>query len=99
MSDLGSLYFQLGLDDKKFNDAIEAAKQKVKELGSDVEIGVKLDLEGLKKEIQNAAKAAGGGSLEIGAKVNTNGLENLYSMLEASKKEAKELEEAIAKTT
>lgn len=99
MSDLGTLYFQLGLDDKKFNDSIEAAKQKVKELGADVEIGVKLDLEGLKKEIQNAAKAAGGGSLEIGAKVNTNGLENLYSMLEASKKEAKELEEAIAKTT
>lgn len=99
MSDLGSLYFQLGLDDKKFNDAIEAAKQKVKELGADVEIGVKLDLEGLKKEIQNAAKAAGGGSLEIGAKVNTSGLENLYSMLESSKKEAKELEEAIAKTT
>lgn len=99
MSSLGELYFQLGLDDKKFNDAIEAAKQKVKELGADVEIGVKLDLEGLKKEIQNAAKAAGGGSLEIGAKVNTNGLENLYSMLESSKKEAKELEEAIAKTT
>ena len=99
MSSLGELYFQLGLDDKKFNDAIEAAKQKVKELGADVEIGVKLDLEGLKKEIQNAAKAAGGGSLEIGAKVNTSGLENLYSMLESSKKEAKELEEAIAKTT
>ena len=99
MSSLGELYFQLGLDDKKFNDAIEAAKQKVKELGADVEIGVKLDLEGLKKEIQNAAKAAGGDSLEIGAKVNTSGLENLYSMLESSKKEAKELEEAIAKTT
>lgn len=99
MSSLGELYFQLRLDDKKFNDAIEAAKQKVKELGADVEIGVKLDLEGLKKEIQNAAKAAGGGSLEIGAKVNTSGLENLYSMLESSKKEAKELEESIAKTT
>lgn len=99
MSSLGELYFQLGLDDKRFNDAIEAAKQKVKELGADVGIGVKLDLDALKKEIQNAAKVAGGGSLEIGAKVKADGLENLYSMLEASKKEAKELEEAIAKTT
>lgn len=99
MSSLGELYFQLGLDDKKFNDAIEAAKQKVKELGADVEVGIKTDLDALRKEIQAAAKAAGGGAIEIDAKVKTSGLENLYSMLEDSKRQAKELEEAIEKAS
>ena len=37
-SNLGNLYFSLGLDDSKFNDAIEKAQKKVEELGGKVEI-------------------------------------------------------------
>lgn len=53
MSSLGELYFQLGLDDKKFNDAIEAAKQKVAQLGGNVNIEINIDKEQVAKQLQS----------------------------------------------
>lgn len=52
MSSLGDLYFALGLDDKEFNNALDAAKKRVAELGADVHIGVKLDSENIAKQLQ-----------------------------------------------
>lgn len=52
MSSLGDLYFALGLDDKEFNNALDAAKKRVAELGADIHIGVKLDSDNIAKQLQ-----------------------------------------------
>lgn len=53
-SNLGNLYFSLGLDDSKFNDAIEKAQKKVEELGGKVEI----DITPVKKAIRDVEDSA-----------------------------------------
>lgn len=53
MSSLDDLYFVLGLDDKKFNDAIKAAKEKIEGLGADVEVGIKIDLNKVAKKVRD----------------------------------------------
>ena len=52
MASLGELSFALGLDSKKFDDAIKIAKKKIAELGTDVSINVNVDAEKVAKQIQ-----------------------------------------------
>lgn len=93
MSSLGDLYFVLGLDDKKFNDAIKAAKEKIEGLGADVEVGIKIDLNKVAKKVRDElTKLDGltGGDKTIGLSVQVkedtlNAVRSQLATLEAQR--------------
>ena len=93
MSSLGDLYFVLGLDDKKFNDAIKAAKEKIEGLGADVEVGINIDLNKVAKKVRDElTKLDGltGGDKTIGLSVQVkedtlNAVRSQLATLEAQR--------------
>lgn len=56
MSSLGELFFTLGLDDEAFNKALDKAKERVANLGADVNVGVKINVEDIGKQLQSSLK-------------------------------------------
>ena len=77
-SNLGNLYFSLGLDDAKFNDAIEKAQKKVEELGGKVEI----DMTPIKKVVQDIDREAANLKTVLNKTINLNfGVDDLERSL------------------
>ena len=77
-SNLGNLYFSLGLDDSKFNDAIEKAQKKVEELGGKVEI----DMTPIKKVVQDIDREAANLKTVLNKTINLNfGVDDLERSL------------------
>lgn len=84
MSSLGELHFSLGLDDEKFDKALEAAKQKVEKLGGNVNIGVNFDKEQVAKQLQSL--------LDPNRKVKLEAdISNIEENIRVAKKELEEL--------
>ena len=65
MSSLGELFFTLGLDDKKFNDAIEAAKKRVADLSGDATLSVDIDASKIIKEVREVLNTLKGKDTKI----------------------------------
>lgn len=86
MASLGELSFALGLDSKKFDDAIKIAKKKIAELGTDVSINVNVDAEKVAKQIQDELdkiqKSAGtGGTTNIKVELDDKSISNVKTQL------------------
>lgn len=81
--DLGSLYFALGLDDKKFNDAIEAAKQKVKELTGEASITINADASRVAEQVQEDLKKVAGKKTEIKLGVDKSSKADIEELVNA----------------
>lgn len=86
MASLGELSFALGLDSKKFDDAIKIAKKKIAELGTDVSINVNVDAEKVAKQIQaeldKIQKSAGtGGTTNIKVELDDKSISNVKTQL------------------
>lgn len=110
MSSLGNLYFALGLDDSKFNEAIDAAKQRIEKLGANVSLNVDTDTQKVVEQVRKTVENLNSNNkVEINAEVNTKDIETtierckvsisqLNKLLEQSYKEKAHLEEEYSKS-
>ena len=93
MSSLGELYFALGLDDKKFNDAIDAAKKKVAELNGSASIeNINIDAAKIAEQIKSELGKLQGSNKSVGTEVDVKINED---SLKAVSGKLKELEKPI----
>lgn len=92
MSSLGELFFTLGLDDKKFNDAIEAAKKRVADLSGDAALTVNLDASKIANEIREALNALSGKNTKIDIGVDGKSKANIDELIEKIRNAKAELE-------
>lgn len=86
MASLGDLYFALGLDDKQFNNAIEAAKKKVQELGANVNVSVNIDTAKALQQLQSVLKT------DNSVKINAD-ISQLTANIKQAERELQELKE------
>lgn len=102
MSSLGDLYFALGLDDKEFNNALDAAKKRVAELGADISINFNIDASKVANEVQRELNALSNKKIETGVgvkKEDLDKLKNLTASIAEAEKELSNLESAKFKNT
>ena len=103
MGSLGELYFALGLDDKKFNDAIEEAKRKVAELTGEAVIDAKVNTDKVASEVaKSIGKLESKGKVEIKAEVSKESLRSVAELeedLRNTRLELEKLESAKVKNT
>lgn len=99
MSSLGDLYFALGLDDKEFNNALEAAKAKIASMGADVSINLDIDASKVASKLKSEVAKTDGGKIKLEADVDVSKFENLKRLLQQSEDELRELESKLASTT
>lgn len=92
MASLGELYFALGLDDKQFNDALEAAKRKVSELGADVNVTFKMDGGDIARQVREQLDKLQGSAEEKTVKVSFE-----LTHLDNLEKQIRETEERLQK--
>lgn len=93
MSELGSLYFALGLDDNKFNDAIAEAKRKVAELTGEAVIDAKVNTDKVTSEVaKSIGKLESKGKVEINAEVSKESLRSVAELEEDLRNTRLELE-------
>lgn len=90
MSSLGELYFSLGLDSEKFDEALKQAKQRVAELGADVNIGFNINEESLAKQVQSNLNKLQGKSLDIKVNADDSKIKELSESLAEARKELNE---------
>ena len=92
MSSLGELFFTLGLDDKKFNDAIEAAKKKVADLSGDAALTVNIDTSKVANDIREALNALSGKDTKIDIGIDGKSKADIDELTENIRKAKAELE-------
>ena len=98
MSSLGELYFALGLNDTKFNEALEAAKNKIRDMGANVSINLDIDAEKVANAVQNRLNELAKGGVKIKTETDTSGVDRLTqktNLLNESLKEEAEILEKI----
>lgn len=86
---LDELYFTLGLDDKKFNEAVKKAKGKVASLGNDIADSLKPDVSKIAKQVQaeldKLQSSKTGGTATIQVEIDKTTLTNVQEQLDKLK--------------
>lgn len=92
MSSLGELFFSLGLDSQKFDDAIKEAKKKVAELTGEASITINADASKVAEQVRDGIKEVTGEKAKVSLEVDKKGKASIEELVEDIRKARVELE-------
>lgn len=97
MSSLGELYFSLGLDSQKFDDAIKEAKKKVAELTGEASITINADASNVAAQVQDDLNKITGKKAEIKLGIDKSSKASVEDLVKDIANAEKELERLKSK--
>lgn len=95
--DLGSLYFTLGLDSQKFDEAIKKAKEKVAELTGEASITINADASNVAAQVQDDLNKITGKKTEIKLGIDKSSKASVEELVKDIANAEKELERLKSK--